>query len=339
MLVAGSVPLHMSAPLPTRPECGARGASQWCPLVFQIVSVFLGLSLLYVGGEALVAGATSLANRLRVPPFLIGLTIVGFGTSMPELVVSLDAALGGATDLALGNVVGSNTANILLILGLAALIAPIRLDTAIDIRRDLSVMLVASLALGVLGLLGSLSAAHGALLVVALFAYLAWAGLSDKRKAVDQPPVAPSLTRVMELAAIGVGLALLVAGGHVLVEASVVLARGFGVSEAVIGLTLVAVGTSLPELATSVIAALRGRSAIAAGNVIGSNIFNIAGILGVTAMVHPLQIPARFAWVDIPAMIVVSLVASALLLARRGVSRIWALVFLFAYAGYMTLMT
>ena len=303
---------------------------------FTLVLLAVALGLLYVGGEVLVAGAVSTANRLRLPPFLIGLTIVGFGTSMPELVVSLDAAFVGAYDISLGNVIGSNTANILLILGAAAVISPIVLDGE-KLTRDLAVMLAAAAALLGFGWFGEIGRWAGGGLVALLALYLVWAALSGRGE--DNPSM--ETRRVLplwrEVAAILTGLLFLVWGGDLLVSSATGIARDLGVPEAIIGLTVVAVGTSLPELATSIVAALRRQSGIAVGNVIGSNIFNIAGILGVTALIVPLPVAQGFVADDIPVMIAVSLALAAILLLRHGISRLTGLVLLGSYAAYVAL--
>lgn len=305
-------------------------------MILHIVLLVAGLGFLFFGGEALVNGAVSTANRLRLPSFLIGLTIVGFGTSMPELVVSLDAALSGAFDISLGNVIGSNTANILLILGLAAVIAPISV-AGHALVRDLSVMLAAALALALLSWFGAVDRWAGVALVGFLVVYLGWAAIADRQKdgAFDGTRIVLPLWR--EIAGILIGLVLLVSGGDMLVSGATGIARSVGVPEAVIGLTIVAVGTSLPELATSVIAATRNQSGIAVGNVVGSNIFNIAGILGVTAIVTRLPISQGFAVLDIPVMVGVSVMLAALLLLRKGISRYAGVLLISAYAAYVYL--
>ncbi|MBU1176445.1 MAG: calcium/sodium antiporter [Alphaproteobacteria bacterium] len=296
-----------------------------------------GLGFLYFGGEALVAGAVSIANRLRLPAFLIGLTVVGFGTSMPELVVSFDAAMIGAFEISLGNIIGSNTANILLILGLAAVISPISLAGE-RLFRDLAVMLAAALALAALAFAGEIGRWAGAGLLGMLLFYLVWVAVADRNRGAgdDEPRAIMPLWK--EVGAIVVGLILLISGGDMLVSAATGIARNLGIPEAVIGLTIVAVGTSLPELATSVVAAIRKQSAIAVGNIVGSNIFNIAGILGVTAIFVPLPISAGFATLDIPVMIGVSAAMSVLVFLSKGISRLAGLFFLAAYAAYVSLM-
>lgn len=290
-----------------------------------------GLALLFVGGEVLVRGALGLAARLGLPPVLVGLTVVGFGTSMPELLVSLDAALRGTPEIALGNVVGSNIANILLILGVAALVWPIRTGD-MGLRRDLSVMLAAAVALVPVFWLGEVGRGVGAALVAGLVLYLvaAFRGAKD-----IEAPVAPPMPLWASLGLAAAGLAGLLLGARFLVDGAVALARDWGVSEAFIGLTVVALGTSLPELATSLVAALRRQSGLAIGNVIGSNIFNVLGILGLTALVEPVPVAPRFVIVDLPVMVLVSLVLIALIRWRGGIGRIGGMAMLSGYALYV----
>ncbi|CUA91852.1 calcium/sodium antiporter [Pannonibacter indicus] len=294
-----------------------------------------GLILLFLGGEALVRGAVSIAARFGMPPLIIGLTIVGFGTSMPELLVSLKAALDGAPDIAVGNVVGSNTANILLILGVAAVICPI--PTAIPgIRRDLAMVTLTAAFTLVLGYLGHVSRLMGAAMFVTLCAYLFYAAVYGKKEEAEEDgehaPVPMPLW--MQLAYIAGGLAGLVIGADLLVRGATSIARGYGISEAVIGLTIVAVGTSLPELATSAIAAFRRHSEIAIGNVLGSNLFNIIGILGATAVFHPVAIAPSIASLDIPLMLGVTVLLALMLLGLKSINRLAGAAFLVLYTGY-----
>ncbi|WP_439529717.1 calcium/sodium antiporter [Pannonibacter sp.] len=300
-------------------------------MALDIAFLAIGLVLLFVGGEGLVRGAVSLAARLGMSPLLIGLTVVGFGTSMPELVVSLKAAFYGSPDIAVGNVVGSNTANILLILGAAAVIYPI--PTRIPgIRRDLFVMLgVAFFTLG-LGYMGAVDRLTGSAMFIALIGYLTYAAMSGKSDDDEEKPA--TLPLWQQLGFIFAGLAALVYGADLLVTGATSIARSFGISEAVIGLTIVAVGTSLPELATSVVAALRKHSEIAIGNVIGSNIFNIFGILSLTAIIHPISINPTIAGFDIPLMLAASVLLVILLLGSKHLSRLIGGGFLALYAGY-----
>ncbi|WP_394689985.1 calcium/sodium antiporter [Hoeflea sp.] len=304
-------------------------------MLMNILMLVAGLALLTFGADYLVRGAVSLANRLGMPPLLIGLTVVGFGTSMPELLVSLQAALGGAPAIAVGNVVGSNIANILLIIGLAAVISPIAARIP-NLGRDMVMMLAAAaivLGLGYLGIIGFWS---GAAMFIMLVAYLAWVTYSGHvtHDAADEG-LNVRLGGWKEALFILGGLAGLFIGADLLVKAATSIAREFGISEAVIGLTIVAVGTSLPELATSVVAAFRRHSEMALGNVVGSNIFNILGILGITAMVVPIPVDPSIASFDIPFMVGVSLAFSALIMLVGHIGRFAGLAMLAIYAGYV----
>jgi len=295
------------------------------------VFLTLGLLGLFAGGEALVRGAVGIAQRLAMSPLLIGLTVVGFGTSTPELLVSVDAAWRGVPDIAIGNVVGSNIGNILLIVGLSALVWPIRV-TGGTLKRDLAVMLAAALVLVPLFWLGAMGRPAGLLLVVALVAYLTWAAIQPGEAAAVEAPARPLW---QSLVWVGVGLVALMLGARWLVDGAVSIARTHGVSEAFIGLTIVAVGTSLPELATSMIAALRRHSEIAIGNIVGSNIFNVLGILGVTALITPIPVAGRFLTFGLPVMFGASVVLTALLLLRPTIGRVAGVALLMAYAVYV----
>ncbi|MFX0546784.1 calcium/sodium antiporter [Roseovarius sp. S1116L3] len=296
--------------------------------------VALGLIGLFLGGDALVRGSVGLARRMAISPLLIGLTVVGFGTSTPELLVSVDAALGGVPDVALGNVVGSNIANVLLIVGATALIWPITVSGA-TLRRDTMVMVAAALALVPILALGEVGRLPGAALVMALAGYLVWAYLHPGDAAPDEADLPPPMPALRAGLWLGGGLAALMLGARFLVDGAVAIAQDFGLSEAFIGLTIVAVGTSLPELATSVVAAFRRQSAIAIGNVIGSNIFNVLGILGLTAVISPIPVAPRFLGFDLPVMIAASLLLTALLLLRPVIGRAMGVGMLIAYIAYI----
>lgn len=292
-----------------------------------------GLVGLFLGGDALVRGAVGLAQKMRIPAFLIGLTVVGFGTSTPELLVSADAALRGIPDIAIGNIVGSNIGNILLIAGLSALVWPIRVagDT---MRRDTAVMMAASLALVPLFWMGVIGRVSGAVLFASLVAYLAFAYLSpgsqdDSDGLETDAPLWKSLFWVV------LGLVALMIGARWLVDSAVNIARGLGLSEAFIGLTIVAIGTSLPELATSLVAAFRKQSEIAIGNIVGSNVFNILGILGITAMITPVPVADRFLTFDLPVMLAASLVLTLFLLLRPTIGRGAGAALVLGYLAYV----
>ncbi|MFN4272244.1 MAG: calcium/sodium antiporter [Aliihoeflea sp.] len=296
--------------------------------------VLLGLVGLFVGGEFLVRGSVAVARGFGISPLLIGLTVVGFGTSTPELLVSVDAALRGLPDIALGNVVGSNIANILLIVGVSALLWPITLNGNFP-KRDLVTMLVAALLLLPLFTLGAVGRVAGMVLVGGLVIYLVLAFRGARGEQEVQPEYGAAMPLWVAGGLVVVGLLALLVGARLLIDGAVAIARDFGLSEAFIGLTIVAVGTSLPELATSLVAALRRQSDIAIGNVVGSNIFNILGILGATAIIAPIPVAARFLAFDLPVMLVASLLLAGLLLFRWSLGRPVGLLMLVAYAAYV----
>ncbi|WP_186397767.1 calcium/sodium antiporter [Stappia sp. P2PMeth1] len=306
-------------------------------MLIDMALVGLGLALLFLGGDFLVRGAVVLAARLRISPLLIGLTVVGFGTSMPELLVSLNAALAGLPDIAIGNVVGSNTANILLILGLALVVAPLS-SRLPGLRRDLLAMLASAALLALIAPGGVLRPWHGLLFLALLAAYLTYSAIRGRSQGATLPDTGTALTLWQMLGFIAAGLAALVFGADFLVQGATSLAARIGVPDAVIGLTIVAVGTSLPELATSVVAAMKRQPEIAIGNVVGSNIFNILGILGVTAVLAPIPVAPQMARFDIPVMLAVTLVIAALLAVAPRVPRLVGLALLAAYGWYCTVL-
>lgn len=307
------------------------------------VLLVAGVVLLVAGGDLLVRGATTAARLLGVSPLMIGLTLVGFGTSTPELVTSVTAAMKEAPGIAVGNVVGSNIANILLILGISAVICPLAVDPK-GFRRDSTVVVVASLFCLAAVLVGFLGRLVGLLFLAALAAYIVFVYVQERtakdeagevleHMAEDAPAAPPSLPVSIGLALAGIALTVL--GARWLVVGAIDLAQGLGVSDAVIGLTVVAVGTSLPELATTAMAAIRRHADVAYGNIVGSNIYNILGILGATAVIHPIAVPARIAELDI--WIMLGATALLVLFARSGftLQRWEGLAFLAAYAVYI----
>ena len=306
-----------------------------------LVELAAGLVLLIAGGEVLVRGASALAARLGVSPLLIGLTVVGFGTSTPELVTSLQAAFAGSPGIAVGNVVGSNIANILLILGAAAILMPFAVS-ANTFRRDGAVLVMASLACLAVVATGSLVRPAGLLLVLGLGAYLLYAFVSERRATVAGAGVVPKAAPTQPGGSLGVstlfavgGIALTVLGARFLVGSASELAALWGVSDAVIGLTVVAVGTSLPELVTSVVAAIRREGDIAFGNVVGSNIYNVLGILGLTALIKPIPVPPAIAGFDIWVMMAATAALVAVAVTGWRVTRGEGIALLIAYALYV----
>lgn len=301
--------------------------------------VLAGIVLLYLGGEGLVRGAVRLARSLGISPLVIGLTIVAFGTSSPELFANLAAVLDGTPELAFGNIVGSNIANIALILGLSATIAVIQVRSVV-VRREVPVMLLASFALVPVFLGGTMGRLEGAVFVLLLGVYL-WrllrggeAPAVEAEFAVEYGDGGRARATVTSWLLVLGGLGLLAGGARLLVLGATAIARSWGVPELVIGLTVVAIGTSLPELVTSVVAAAKGEPDIALGNVVGSNVFNILGILGVSAMVRPLPLPADGGWRDITVMLGFSLVLLPMLVSGMRLVRWEGLALMAAYVAY-----
>jgi cation:H+ antiporter len=305
-----------------------------------LLFLLAGLVLLYFGAEGLVRGSSSIALRLGVSPLLIGLTVVAFGTSAPELVVSLKAALMGQGDISVGNVVGSNICNIGLILGFCALIVPIKVASQI-VRVDTPIMIaVTGLAL-VLLYDGMLSRLEGIFLFSLLVVYIIFSILLAKKKPADalssefsEEIKMSKKGLVLDLAMVIGGLVMLVFGARFLVDSAIEIARSIGLSEAVIGLTIVAIGTSLPEFATSLVAALKKEADIAVGNVVGSNIFNILGILGISAVVTPLS-SSGITGIDLGVMATFALALWCFSITGHRISRAEGILMIVAYAGYV----
>lgn len=264
-------------------------------MVLAAISILAGLLLLALGAEGLVRGSTSIALRMGVTPLVIGLTVVAFGTGSPEIVVSVQAAIGGNSDLALGNIVGSNICNLALILGVAAIARPLHVRSAL-LHREVRLMIAVTLLLGVLLYDGMLSRIEGAALAIGAVLYTVatyWMARKDRDREVAAEFAGslpdPQSSGARSMALVLGGFAGLLVGAHVLVSGAVTIAQTLGMSQVVIGLTVIAIGTSLPELATSVVAALRGDADVAFGNVLGSNILNILLVLGVVAMIRPIS--------------------------------------------------
>jgi cation:H+ antiporter len=299
----------------------------------------LGFVLLTAGAEFLVRGASRGAARLGIPPLIVGLTVVAFGTSAPELAVSIGAAFSGEGDIALGNVVGSNIYNVLFILGLSALIVPLAIASQL-IRIDVPLMIGTSVLVLLLALDGSIGRTDGAILFSGLLIYTGFQirqGRREQQSRADRgEPSAESWWS--DLAFLVGGLVLLVAGSRLLVASAVAIAQSLGVSELVIGLTIVAAGTSLPEAATSVVASLRHQRDIAVGNVVGSNVFNILGVLGLSAMVSPagITVAPQALQFDIPVMVTVAVACLPIFVTGREIARWEGGLFLAYYIGYTT---
>jgi cation:H+ antiporter len=300
-----------------------------------------GLGLLYIGAQTLIKGGTGLALRLGLTPLVIGLTVIAYGTSSPEMVVSLQAALSGNGAISIGNVVGSNICNIALILGVCALVSPVTASSQI-IRREIPIMIAATVVLCVFLLDDTLARWEGAVLFLGVIVYtVTTVRAARKETAADRVAAAEfkSETEPNQLsliAAIGftlLGLGVLVAGSHFFVGGAVTLAEGWGISQTVIGLTIVAVGTSMPELATSLMAAIRKHSDVAIGNIVGSNIFNIVGILGLCALIKPISAPG-ISLIDLGLMLAIAVALLPLCKTGGKISRIEGAVLLAVYVGY-----
>jgi cation:H+ antiporter len=317
-----------------------------------LLTLFLflaGIALLVFGAEFLVRGASALALRLGISPLVVGLTVVAYGTSSPELAVSVSSAWQGRPDLAVGNVIGSNIANILLILGLSAAITPLVVAQKL-VRIDVPIMIGVSLLFAWFARDGSLARWEGVALFAGAVAYTVFAVRSSR---LETPAVQAEYDEELTessagakrpfwrlVALIAGGLALLTLGSHWLVEGATAFARFLGVSELVIGLTIVAIGTSLPEVATSVVAAVRGERDIAVGNVVGSNIFNLLLVLGASALVAPggVAVSEQARGLDSLVMIAVAFLCLPIFLNGFNLRRWEGLLFLFYYAAYLTLL-
>lgn len=305
-------------------------------MIVDSLYILVGLGLLVLGGEYLVRGAVALALRLGIAPVVVGLTVVAFGTSAPEMIVSVSAAIGGQPGIALGNVIGSNIANVLVILGATAVIAPV-LSNDDELKKSWTYAVAASVLLIALCLLGPLGWWHGAIMLAGL-ALTLYFQISRARQGQMQAEVAeiergvtPPRKIIMWLI---LGLVALPIGANLLVSGASEIARGFGISDAVIGLTLVAVGTSLPEFAASVTAALRGRADMALGNVIGSNLFNILAIMGITSLFGPLVVPEQMLRFDLWLMLATTLLVGPFLFRHIAIGRVVGAVFVAIYAAY-----
>ena len=317
-----------------------------------IVALVVGIACLVGGAELLVKGAATIASKFGIAPVVIGLTVVAFGTSAPELAVSVSAAFGGNADVAFGNVVGSNIGNILLILGASAVVGGLAVQQRI-IRFDIPLLIVVSVVALVMSLDNNISRVDGVILFSGVIAYVAWlvretraerADIADEyAQSVDSLEGASAERPIwINAALVVVGLIVLVIGSQLLVNASTDIAESAGISDLVIGLTVVAIGTSLPELATSILAALRGQRDIAVGNVIGSNLFNLMSVLGLTAVVSSDGIPVSDASLrlDFPVMLAATVVLVPIVWNGFRIRRWEGLVligFYVAYVAYLVL--
>jgi cation:H+ antiporter len=306
----------------------------------------VGLVILTFGAELLVRFAVKLSMAARISPLVVGLTVVAFGTSAPEMVVSAQSAWRGQADIAIGNVVGSNICNVLLILGLSAIIRPLRVDRKL-IRFDVPLMIGIGALLWLLALDRDISRRDGAVLFAGIIVFTVWSVIASRRetaRAVDQefdleyaPKSPPTPAKVFGwVAGLVLSLALLMFGSQLFVDGAVTIARGFGVSELVIGLTLVSLGTSMPEVATSVVASWKGEGDIAVGNVVGSNVFNILSVLGVSGLVAPdgLPVAEEVLRLDLPVMMAVFVACLPIFFTGHRIKRWEGAVFLAYYVAY-----
>ena len=315
-------------------------------MVLYIALSLIGLILLYFGAEWLVKGSSSLARSLGVTPIVIGLTVVAFGTSAPELVVSLISSIKGKSMIAVGNVVGSNICNIALVLGLSAVFNPIKSDPMV-VRRDIPIMLAISLYLLLLTFNSRLGRIEGTTLFVGIILYTCMNYYLAKKETAGAAEIESELaeigfvvSRSKQILLIAAGIGGVVGGAQIVVDNAVKIMTILGVSEKFIGLTIVAFGTSLPELATSVVAALRGEMDISIGNLVGSNVFNIMSVLGAASMVRPIPIPGGFfqsgLWFDYLVMMFTSFLPWLMMRKNFTVKRSDGFILLLCYGGYLT---
>lgn len=306
-----------------------------------LIQITIGLLLLYVGAEGLVRASVSLAHRLRVSPLIIGLTIVAYGTSMPELMVSLKTALSGQGSISIGNIVGSNIFNIAVILGMSAFIYPLKINIKL-LRLDTPIMILVAVLFGILFRDKQLDRAEGLILFLLIMGYTSfnfYAARRTSKKEIAQIKKETSSIKIfknfnLEIAVILGGLLFLAIGANFLINGSICLARIIGISEAIIGLTIVAAGTSLPELATSLVAAFRKSPDIAVGNIVGSNTFNILGVLGISSLLSPVH-SAGISFMNIYVMVFFSIILLPLMWSGFQIKRLEGLILVAGYICYL----
>ena len=309
-------------------------------MILACIQLVIGFLFLVKGADLFVDGASSMAKKLKIPAFVIGLTIVAFGTSAPELAVSITAAVKGSNDIAIGNVVGSNIFNTLVVLGASAALTPISVEKGM-IRRDYPLSIFAAVLLGILAMdtlffkadAMSLGRVDGIILLIAFAGFMFMTVKAGLEGRTDEEETSEAMPLFKALLCILIGLAGIVWGGDLSVEGAKEIARFFGLSEAIVGLTIVAIGTSLPELVTSIVAARKGESDIAVGNVIGSNIFNIFFILGTSAAILPMNVSGTYLY-DIGILIAVMVLTYLPIAKSRKVTRLMGTVMTLVYAAY-----
>jgi cation:H+ antiporter len=305
--------------------------------MLDFIIIPLSLFLLYIGGEGVLKGVLVIARKFKLSNILVSAVIIGFGTSLAELTVSVEAVLIGSPDIALGNIIGSNIANILLVTAIAALITPIMLKN-LKINRDIFVMIVASLLLLFFKFIDWLNFYSGVIFLLILFSYISYSYFQDQKDNGDKEENLENLENLSLIKAIiysVIGLATLILGGWLLVNSSIKIAQSYGISEAVIGLTIVAVGTAIPELTTTIIASIKKHNDLVIGNILGSNIFNILGILGVTLLIENIPVTDEMMKKGIWEMIAATLFFIIILRFAKSISKLIASFMLTSYAIYI----
>jgi len=302
--------------------------------MLDFIIIPLSLFLLYIGGEGALKGVLVIARKFKLSNILVSAVIIGFGTSLAELTVSVEAVLIGSPDIALGNIIGSNIANILLVTAIAALITPIMLKS-LKINRDIFVMIVASLLLLFFKFIDWLNFYSGVIFLLILFSYISYSYFQDQKDISDKEENLENLSLIKAIIYSVIGLATLILGGWLLVNSSIKIAQSYDISEAVIGLTIVAVGTAIPELTTTIIASIKKHNDLVIGNILGSNIFNILGILGVTLLIENIPVTDEMMKKGIWEMIAATLFFIIILRFAKSISKLIASFMLTSYAIYI----
>jgi len=302
--------------------------------MLDFIIIPLSLFLLYIGGEGALKGVLVIARKFKLSNILVSAVIIGFGTSLAELTVSVEAVLIGSPDIALGNIIGSNIANILLVTAIAALITPIMLKN-LKINRDIFVMIVASLLLLLFKFIDWLNFYSGVIFLLILFSYISYSYLQDQKDNSENEENLENFSLIKAIIYSVIGLAALILGGWLLVNSSIKIAQSYGISEAVIGLTIVAVGTAIPELTTTIIASIKKHNDLVIGNILGSNIFNILGILGVTLLIENIPVTDEMMKKGIWEMIAATLFFIIILRFAKSISKLIASFMLTSYAIYI----
>ena len=302
--------------------------------MYDLIIIPISLLLLYLGGEGALKGVLVIARKFKLSNILVSAVIIGFGTSLAELTVSVEAVLIGSPDIALGNIIGSNIANILLVTAIAALITPIMLKN-LKINRDIFVMIVASLLLLFFKFIDWLNFYSGVIFLLILFSYISYSYFQDQKDNGDKEENLENFSLIKAIIYSVIGLATLILGGWLLVNSSIKIAQSYGISEAVIGLTIVAVGTAIPELTTTIIASIKKHNDLVIGNILGSNIFNILGILGVTLLIENIPVTDEMMKKGIWEMIAATLFFIIILRYAKSISKLIASFMLTSYAIYI----